>query len=185
MLISLVGLPGSGKSTVGRRVASELGLAFFDADTELEREAGCTIASVFREHGEPWFRDLEQGVLARLTNENDGVIATGGGAVLRDANRTALRSRSTVVYLESSIPTLLRRLGRLDRRPLLAGEEDVASKLRGLSAERDSLYRQTAHLVVTMDRLSTADAVGLVIAKLQLTEGTKGLPSRGQSMSSQ
>ncbi|MEP7300991.1 MAG: shikimate kinase [Caldimonas sp.] len=167
MLISLVGLPGSGKSTIGRRVARDLAVPFFDSDLEVEREAGCSIASFFEQYGEPRFRDLEQAVVARLTEADDAVIATGGGAVLREANRAALRQRSTVVYLDSPIAEILRRIGRVERRPLLAGEEKLEVKLNRLLTERDALYRQTAHLVVFTGRHSSAAAAGLVASRLR------------------
>src|SRR5688500_2716012 len=97
--IVLVGMPGSGKSTVGRQLARRLSWPFVDADTEIERHLGCSIRSHFEQHGEASFRDIEQQVLARLLGSDSHVVATGGGAVLREANRQLLQAQGHGVYL--------------------------------------------------------------------------------------
>ena len=146
-LKALVGLPGSGKSTVGRQIAKILGLSFIDSDLEVERRTGGSIRLLFEREGEAGFRDLEANVIAELLRADvDCVLATGGGAVLRECNRRALHNGATVVYLHSDPEILYRRLRHDRRRPLLQ-VADVLQKLRDLYVERDPLYRETAHLV--------------------------------------
>ena len=116
-LIALVGLPGCGKSTIGRRLATTLGWKSIDIDRDIEAQLGCSIASFFEDNGEEAFRDVEQDVIDRTTQASDAVVATGGGAVLRLTNRALLKERSTVVYLDSPLPELARRLARDKHRP--------------------------------------------------------------------
>lgn len=160
-------MPGGGKSTVGRHVARHLKRRFFDADTEIERRIGCPIRVFFEREGEPRFRDIEQEVLAALAGEPDAVLATGGGAVLREANRQALHARTTVVYLRSTPEELFRRLRHDTHRPLLQ-VADPLRKLRELFAERDPLYRQTAHFVIETGRPSVPTLVNMILMQLEL-----------------
>lgn len=149
---SLVGLPGSGKSALGKEVARRLGVPFADCDREIEREEGCTIAQLFEHHGEAAFRDREAETLAALVDAGPSVIATGGGAVLRADNRELLRTRTVCVFLNAGHELLWRRLRRDRRRPLLQ-VDDPEARLRELRAEREPLYRETAHVVVEVDGL--------------------------------
>jgi shikimate kinase len=165
--LALVGMPGGGKSTVGRHVARHLKRRFFDADAEIERRIGCPIRVFFEREGEPRFRDIEQDVLAELAGVPDAVLATGGGAVLREANRHALRERTTVVYLRSSPEELFRRLRHDTHRPLLQ-VADPLRKLRELFAERDPLYRETAHFVIETGRPSVPTLVNMILMQLEL-----------------
>ena len=116
--VALVGMPGSGKSTVGRHLARQLGLRFVDSDTEIERRIGMPIKDYFAQHGEESFRDREQEVIDELTVQPDILLATGGGAVLRPSNRDALHSRTHVFYLRSTPEELHRRLRHDTHRPL-------------------------------------------------------------------
>jgi shikimate kinase len=143
MIVSLVGMPGCGKSTVGRQLARQLGRRFVDSDTEIEQQIGCSIREYFDQAGEAAFRDVEQAVIARLVQGDDLVLATGGGVVLRPANRDALHGHSTVFYLRSTPEELARRLRHDTQRPLLQGG-DPLRKLRELYRERDPLYRRGA-----------------------------------------
>ena len=165
--ISLIGLPGGGKSTVGRHLARNLGVPFFDSDHEVERRIGGSIRDHFAAHGEEEFRDIEQDVIAQLTQADAGVVATGGGAVLREANRRALHERSTVIYLRSSPEELFRRLRHDTRRPLLQ-VPDPLRKLRELYHARDPLYRQTAHFIIETGRPSVPKLVNMVLMQLEL-----------------
>lgn len=165
--ISLVAMPGGGKSTVGRHLARALNVAFVDADTEIERRIGCPIRVFFEREGEPRFRDIEQEVIAELAQRPSGVIATGGGAVLREANRRALREHGTVVYLRSTPEELFRRLRHDTHRPLLQ-VADPLRKLRELFGERDPLYRQTAHFVIETGRPSVPTLVNMILMQLEL-----------------
>ncbi len=166
-MISLIGLPGSGKSTVGRQLARRLRIPFFDSDQVIERQLGCSIREYFEREGEARFRDVEESVLDELTQNHEGVLSTGGGAVLRPANRERLRTRSQVVYLNSSPDELFRRLRHDVNRPLLQ-VADPLSRLRDLHAVRDPLYRETAHFIMETGRPSVATLVGMIVTQLEL-----------------
>jgi shikimate kinase len=160
-------MPGSGKSTVGRQLSRRLGLPFFDSDHLLEQRLGCSIRESFAEAGEDAFRDVEQQVLAELAQGPAAVVATGGGAVLREANRQALRAGGKVVYLRSTPEELYRRLRHDTQRPLLQVADPLA-KLRTLYAERDPLYRETAHFQIETGRPSVPTLVNMVVMQLEL-----------------
>jgi shikimate kinase len=151
--ISLVAMPGAGKSTAGRHLASALGMPFVDADVEIERRIGMSIRAFFEREGEAAFRDIEQEVLTDLAQRGALVLATGGGSVLREANRRVLRERTTAVYLRATPEELFRRLRHDTQRPLLQ-VADPLRKLRDLFQTRDPLYRETAHFVIETGRPS-------------------------------
>lgn len=151
--IFLVGLMGSGKTTVGRHLSHLLGRPFADSDHEVERRAGADIAWIFEKEGETGFRDREAHVIDDLTQRPGIVLATGGGAVLRAENRRHLGSRGLVIYLHGSIEQLAARTGHDRRRPLLR-DADPREVLRRLDAERDPLYREVAALVFETERRS-------------------------------
>lgn len=165
--ISLVGMPGGGKSTVGRSLARQLRLPFCDSDHEVERRIGQSIRAFFEAHGEEAFRDVEQDVIAGLTLEGERVLATGGGAVLREANRSALRERTVVVYLRSTPEELFRRLRHDTQRPLLQ-VKDPLQRLRDLHRERDPLYLSTAHFIIETGRPSVPTLVNLILMQLEV-----------------
>jgi shikimate kinase len=160
-------MPGGGKSTVGRHLARSLNLRFADADAEIERQIGCSIREFFEREGEARFRDIEQSVLGELLARPNLVLATGGGAVLREANRQALRAASTVVYLRSTPEELFRRLRHDTHRPLLQ-VRDPLHKLRELFAERDPLYRMAAHFIIETGRPSVPTLVNMILMQLEL-----------------
>lgn len=160
-------MPGSGKSTVGRHLSRQLGLAFFDSDTEIEHRIGMPIRDWFQQHGEDSFRDLEQDVIDELTSKPGLVIATGGGAVLRPSNRDALHSRTHVIYLKSSPEELFRRLRHDTQRPLLQ-VADPLQKLRDLFRDRDPLYRRAAHFIIEAARPSVPALMDMVLMQLEL-----------------
>lgn len=147
----LIGLPGAGKSTLGRQLARRLHKRFIDADTELEQRLGVSIPTIFEIEGESGFRDREEATLTELTVLEDIVLSTGGGAVLRPANRERLKSNGTVLYLHAEPATLWSRIRHSRNRPLLQGADPVA-RLAELYAQRDALYRETADLVVESER---------------------------------
>ena len=147
----LVGLPGAGKSTLGRQLARRLHKPFVDADTELERRLGVSIPTIFEIEGEAGFRDREEAVLADLTALANVVLSTGGGAVLRSNNRLRLRDNGTVIYLHAEPVTLWARLRHSRNRPLLQTADPLA-RLAELYRQRDALYRETATYIVESDR---------------------------------
>ncbi len=165
--IALVGLPGSGKSTIGRQLARRLGLTALDTDHVIEQRLGCSIREYFEREGEASFRDVEQAVIDDVTQSHNGIISTGGGSVLRLTNRELLHSRCHVVYLRSSPEEIFRRLRHDMQRPLLQ-VEDPLSRLRDLYAIRDPLYRETAHFIVETGRPSVANLLNMVIMQLEL-----------------
>ena len=145
--IYLIGMPGAGKTTVGRQLARRLQRSFIDADHEIEARTGVRIPLIFDIEGELGFRDRESKVIADLANESNLIVATGGGAVLRAENRAALKRGGTVIYLHA-MPRLLFERTRLDpNRPLLQ-VADPMQKIEQLFAERDPLYREVADIVI-------------------------------------
>lgn len=167
MLVSLIGLPGSGKSTVGRQLARRLQLPFVDTDHVIEARIGGSIRQYFEQEGEEAFRDLESVVMDELTRSAQGILSTGGGAVLRPANRQYLVERSSVVYLKSTPDELFRRLRHDRNRPLLQVGDPLA-RLRDLYAIRDPLYQQAAHFTVETGRPSVATLVNMIVMQLEL-----------------
>jgi shikimate kinase len=165
--LALVAMPGAGKTTVGRVLARQLHLPFVDADHEIERRLGMSIKDYFAQSGEAAFRDVEADVIAELANGRPMVLATGGGAVLRETNREALHAHCTVVYLRSTAEELFRRLRHDRQRPLLQ-VADPLRRLRDLFRERDPLYRQTAHFVIETGRPSVHGLAGMILMQLEL-----------------
>jgi len=163
--IFLVGPMGSGKSTIGRLVARSLGLGFADSDQEIERRTGADIPWIFDVEGEAGFRDREQQVLDEMTRLDNTVLATGGGAILREANRQALAARGLVVYLHATLEEQLRRTRGDRNRPLLA-RGDPEQVLRELIAVRDPLYRSIADVVVDTDRSAPRFVARRLLAQL-------------------
>lgn len=160
-------MPGGGKSTVGRQLAKRLGVPFTDTDAVIEQRIGQSIRLFFEREGEERFRDIEQETLEQLSAGSGGVLATGGGVVLRERNRQLLRERTTAVYLKSTPEELARRLRHDTHRPLLQVADPLA-RLRALFAERDPLYRATAHFVVETGRPSIPTLVNMILMQLEL-----------------
>ncbi|WP_313083761.1 shikimate kinase [Pulveribacter sp.] len=166
---ALVGLPGSGKSTVGRQLARRLQLPLVDLDQRLEEVLGTSIRQYFEECGEDAFRDREQALLAELAAEpGPMVLSTGGGAVLRQANRSALRQGfGQVFYLRATPEDLWRRLRHDQTRPLLQVDNPLA-RLRELHRVRDPLYREAANYVIETGRPTVHTLVNMVAMQLEM-----------------
>ena len=163
-------MPGSGKSTIGRILARRLGVTFGDSDQVIEQRLGCSIRSYFDREGEEAFRDIEQQVLADLLAQRPyGVLATGGGAVLRPANRQALKTAQQVVYLRAFPEEILRRVKNDSKRPLLQ-VDDPLQKLRELFTQRDPLYRETAHCVVDAGSGSAHSVVHWIAMQMEQSQ---------------
>jgi len=137
--IVLVGMPGSGKSAVGRRLAARLELPFVDADEEIERAAGKPITDIFKDHGEPYFRDGERKVIARLLRSGPLVLATGGGAFMVAETQENIRQGGISIWLKAEFEVLMKRIKRRHDRPLLK-TDDPGATLRKLMQERDPIY---------------------------------------------
>ena len=138
-----------------------------DSDHVIEQQLGCSIRDYFEREGEERFRDVEQSVIDQLTQSPRGILSTGGGAVLRPANRLNLRERTQVVYLSSSPEELFRRLRHDVNRPLLQ-VADPLGRLRDMYSLRDPLYRETAHFVIETGRPSVATLVNMITMQLEL-----------------
>ncbi|MHA7815748.1 MAG: shikimate kinase AroK [Pseudohaliea sp.] len=164
--VFLVGPMGAGKTTIGRQLARSLGLGFADSDAEIEARTGADIPWIFDVEGEAGFRDREEAVIAEMTTWEDTVLATGGGAVLRPANRRALAERGFVIYLRTTLEEQLRRTRKDRNRPLLQAP-DPEGTLRRLFAERDPLYRSVADLVIDTDSSSPKTVAQRVLASLR------------------
>jgi shikimate kinase len=171
-VIILIGLPGSGKSTVGRQLARKLSASFMDSDHLIEQRLGCSIREYFEREGEVAFRDVEEAVLADAVSTHahsniSTVLATGGGAVIRENNRLLLRGAGRVIYLRSSPEDLYKRLRHDRNRPLLQGVDPML-RLKDLYAQRDPMYRETAHFQVETGRPSVITLVNMIAMQLEL-----------------
>ena len=161
----LVGLPGSGKSTIGRRLAKAMNLTLLDTDAAIEQRTGHTIAEIFGTDGEPGFRRIEEEVIRAALAEHDGILSLGGGAVTTAGVRAALAGH-TVVYLEISAEEGVRRTGGSTVRPLLAGP-DRAEKYRQLMNDRVPLYRRVATIRVNTSRRNPGAVVRYLASRLE------------------
>lgn len=166
-------MPGCGKTTVGRQLARRLQVPFMDSDHVIEARVGCPIRQYFEREGEEPFRDVESDVVEELTRAPEGVLSTGGGAVLRPINRRHLHDSGRVVYLKSTPEDLFRRLRHDRNRPLLQ-VEDPLRRLRDLYTVRDPLYRQTAHFTIETGRPSVAMLVNMIVMQIELDGGEPG-----------
>ncbi|NNM52306.1 MAG: shikimate kinase AroK [Pseudomonadales bacterium] len=166
--IFLVGPMGAGKSTIGRQLAELLDLDFLDTDQEIERRTGADIPWIFDVEGEQGFRDREESVIDLLTQRSQLVLATGGGAVMRHANREHLHGRGFVIYLCTTVDQQLERTARDRHRPLLQ-TSDPEKTLRDLQAIRDPLYREVAHAVVSTEGGLARDVTHRIIKLLRLS----------------
>jgi len=156
--IFLVGPMGAGKSTVGRQLGKSLKKQFIDCDKEIEKRTGASISLIFDVEGESGFRQREQQILDELTKRDDLVLATGGGAVLDELNRSRLMSRGFVVYLNAPLDLLIERTSRDKTRPLLQ-TENPKQRIIELLEQRDPLYRQVADTIVETNRRSARHVV--------------------------
>ena len=148
--IVLVGLMGAGKTCIGRRLAQRLSLPFRDADSEIEKAAGCSVEEIFARHGEAHFRNGERRVIARLLKSAPMVLATGGGAYMDARTRTLIRKWGVAVWLRADLPLLLKRTSRRNNRPLLKSG-DPRAILEGLIEKRYPIYAQADIVVESVD----------------------------------
>ena len=173
----LIGMPGSGKSTIGRRLAKSLGVSLLDTDSVIEQTTGSTIPEIFTNDGEKGFRRIEEQVIRDTLASHDGVLSLGGGAITSPGVREAL-SGHTVVYLEISVAEGVRRTGGSTVRPLLAGG-DRAEKFRALMDQRVPLYRRAATIRVNTNRRNPGAVVRYIVSKLE-NPSSKEAPPRAR-----
>lgn len=175
----LVGLPGSGKSTIGRRLAKALDVTMLDTDAAIEAQTGRRIADIFATDGEQEFRRIEEDVVRAALAEHDGVLSLGGGAVTSPGVRTALAGH-TVVFLEISAAEGVRRTGGNTVRPLLVAKDEAEkySKFKALMSQRVPLYRKVATIRVNTNRRNPGAVVRYIVARLQDPQGCG--PGRGR-----
>jgi shikimate kinase len=171
--IFLVGMMGSGKSTLGRSLAQRLRMPFADTDRVLVERTGVPVTTIFEIEGEAGFRRRESAVLAELAAGDEQVVATGGGAVLSADNRSLMRSAGTVIYLRARLDHLWERTRHDSSRPLLATADPRATLERILQA-RDPLYREVAHIVVDTGTQSANTLVARVVSALRRHEEERG-----------
>jgi shikimate kinase len=175
--IVLIGMMGVGKSSIGRRLGARLGVPFVDADTEIERAAGMSIADIFARHGEAAFRSGEARVIARLLNGGPQVLATGGGAVMNEATRALIKERGVSIWLSAELDLLLRRISkRKAERPMLQ-TDDPAATLRELLASRAPIYAQADITVQSRDAPHDAIVTEIIEALAVFLDAS---PPRGQ-----
>ncbi|HEY1952439.1 MAG TPA: shikimate kinase [Gemmatimonadaceae bacterium] len=157
----LVGLPGVGKTTIGKAVARHLGRPFLDFDQEIERRAGLDVREIFRLRGEDHFRDLEFALSQELSGQSGMILSPGGGWITQKRSVELLRSAGRIIYLRASPEAVARRLRRVETRPLLAGRDPVIA-LRELYQRRRSLY-ETADVVLETERLARQQLIAKVV----------------------
>jgi len=160
--IYLVGLMGAGKTTIGRQLAKSLGLPFYDSDKAIEESTGVDIPTIFEFEGEQGFRDREQKMLQQLTELKGIVLATGGGAILRQENRDILKENGIIIYLQCSIDRIMERTRRDTQRPLLK-TANPKERIEQLYKEREPLYLNCADLVVDTGIMQSKAAVNYIL----------------------
>ena len=175
--VVLVGMMGAGKTSIGKRLAAELGIPFVDADNEIEAAANMTIPEIFETYGEDHFRDGERKVIARLLREGPRVIATGGGAVADPETRHRITCKSIAIWLKADIDVLLERVKRRSNRPLLKAD-DPERVLRRLAVEREPFYT-CAHITVKSHNAPHQHVVSEILARLEtrLQDGCSQKPT--------
>ena len=164
--IFLIGPMGAGKTTIGRQLAHRLKMDFYDSDRVIEEHTGVDIPLIFDKEGEEGFRKRELATIDELTRKKSIVLATGGGAVLDKTNRENLIKRGTVIYLNSSLKSLLKRTRKDKNRPLLHGKESPETILTRLLEQRDPLYRETADHIIDSSNNSIRGVIQAIISRI-------------------
>ncbi|NOQ90775.1 MAG: shikimate kinase AroK [Gammaproteobacteria bacterium] len=165
--IFLIGLMGTGKTTVGRQLSRKLKMEFFDSDRVIEERTGADIPLIFEKEGEAGFRKREVEVIDELTQKKNIILATGGGAVLNPENRNHLINRGTVFYLKSNLNTLIERTCKDKNRPLLQADEPVEIILKRLLEQRGPLYEEAADYVIETANNSIHSVIQAIIKSLK------------------
>ncbi len=168
--IFLIGLMAAGKTTIGRQLAQILNLQFYDSDLEITQKTGASVNTIFAVEGETGFRDREESMIEQLTKKQGIVLATGGGAILRPNNRQALKQNGIVIYLHTSVDTILERTKHDKTRPLLQVANPRA-KLEPLYQARDPLYRSIADMIISTENGQVIDIIKDIKQALPLQQG--------------
>ena len=163
--IFLVGPMGAGKTSIGKRLAKRLKRSFVDSDRTLEERTGVAITTIFELEGEDGFRDRETKILQELANLDNTVIATGGGIIVRESNRSLLKENGTIVYLQASVDSQLKRTRHDKKRPLLQ-TKNRRDKLQILAKQRDPIYKSLADIVIHTDSQSISHSISQIIKQL-------------------
>ncbi|PCI09024.1 MAG: shikimate kinase AroK [Gammaproteobacteria bacterium] len=161
--IFLIGLMGTGKTTVGRHLARKLKMEFIDSDREIEERTGVDIPLIFEKEGESGFRKREATIIDELTQKKNIILATGGGAILSSENRNHLINRGTVFYLKSNLETLVARTSKNKNRPLLHADEPVEVTLQRLLTQREPLYEEVADFTIASANNSIHNVIHAII----------------------
>ncbi len=164
--IFLIGLMGTGKTTVGRQLSRRLKMEFYDSDRVIEERTGADIPLIFEKEGEPGFRRREAAIIDELTQKKNVILATGGGAILNSENRNHLINRGTVFYLKSSLKTLIQRTSKDKNRPLLHADEPAETILQRLLDQRGPLYEETADYTIETANNSIHNVIQAIIKHL-------------------
>jgi len=170
--IFLIGPMGAGKTTMGRQIARRLHMDFEDSDHAIEAHTGADIPLIFEKEGEEGFRKREIAIIDELTQMQNLVLATGGGAVLAEENRQHLKNRGIVIYLHSDIKHLLERVRHDKNRPLLQ-TEDPEAKLREIMQIREPLYRETADIIINTGQQSIRSVINVMLDKIKSFQGNE------------
>jgi len=169
-LIVFIGPMGAGKTTIGRILAKELSYQFYDSDKEIERRTGANIPWIFDVEGESGFRDRESQVISELSGLKQVILATGGGAMVREENRDAVSRSGFVIYLNTSVDQQYCRTHKDKNRPLLQGDKDAHSVLSDLFEKRDPTYRSVADLVLDTDKKSLKTIVKDIVQAIEKSD---------------
>ena len=156
--IFIIGMPGCGKSSLGRKVANNMGIPYVDTDQRIEQAAGCTVSQIFERYGEQAFRNAETNVLIQLTREPASIVSTGGGMVMRDTNRTIMRNHGVIVLIDRPLEEIMGDI-KLNRRPMLARKG--LPEVERLYHERIDTYRSVADAVLDNGHGYYAGVAGL------------------------
>ncbi|WP_348666210.1 shikimate kinase AroK [Arsenophonus symbiont of Ornithomya chloropus] len=168
--IFLVGPMGAGKSTIGRQLAQQLNMDFFDSDQEIEKRTGADVSWVFDLEGEKGFREREEKIISELTKKQGIVLATGGGSVKSKETRNRLYTRGVVIYLNTTIEKQIARTKRDKKRPLLQSEQPTQEILKQLANERNPFYKEIADITIHTDDQSIKVVANKIIKLLERTK---------------
>lgn len=164
MRMILIGFMASGKTTVGKAIANKLGLKFIDMDREIEKEENCSIADIFKEHGEDYFRMAETNLLKNVICKEDVVISTGGGVVTKEENIDILKTQENVIFLDANVETLVRNVSsEVEKRPLLKESFDVQKKISNMLSSRYDKYIRASKLIIDTNNKNVEEVVSQIL----------------------